>query len=156
MIDWAKNWLGNRLSRVFYVLPTTADIWPPITDTPSAGGSSPLKPWDVPILFQELREQHARGEESLTPALVQRIVSNYIDLIDPAKLYLLNSEIDPWLHASPERLEEIGRSYQNWQFGAFETLDQLMAKAIARRAAWKPSDTKDLPEEKDRGVLGHQ
>jgi carboxyl-terminal processing protease len=100
----------------------------------------PLKPWDVTNCFEEVRQVHARADKKLTPELAQRILSNYLDMLDLSRYYLLASEVEPWLHATPEKLSQLCRDYQKWQFTQFEQLDQLMARAVARRAAWKPSN----------------
>jgi carboxyl-terminal processing protease len=100
----------------------------------------PLKPWDVTTFFEGVRHAHARAEKGLTPELAQRILANYLDLIDPWRTYLLAEEANQWLKCSPEVLNQVCQCYNKWQFPHFEQIDRLMVAGIERRAAWTPSE----------------
>lgn len=91
-----------------------------------------LTPEVVSSKAKEIMKAHA-SQKTLTPQLTERILANYLDLLDPLKTYFIDADIDPWIHPSPELLDRVIKEYDNKQFTTFEEIEHTFIKAIQRR-----------------------
>jgi carboxyl-terminal processing protease len=105
---------------------------------------------------QEMMKSHA-SQKKLTPELVARILSEYLDELDPSKTYFIKSDIDQWLSPSANTLETTKSDFEQAKFTTFIDIHNSFIKAIARRHALEeqidydhlpahvqPSEFKDL------------
>ena len=94
----------------------------------------------------EIIKSHASHTE-LTPEIMKRIISNYIDELDPTKTYFIESDIEPWINPSPALLEKTLKQYNKGDFSLFFKIRDKMLKAIARRKQLdKQVNDSELPE----------
>lgn len=100
----------------------------------------------VTTKLNEIMKAHA-SHKKLTPILIERTLNNYLEILDPTKSYLIESDIDTWLHPSEALLTQIQRDYNRNNFSEFEKIHQVMAQAIQRRHTWeKEIDFNNLPK----------
>lgn len=127
--------------------------------------SPQLQPGDVVSKTKEILEAHC-AHKKLSPTLMERALSNYLDLLDPAKTYLVKSEIEPYLTPSPEVCQEVLKEFQAKDFSRFAAIYALMEEAVERREALereiaamempkdiKPQEFKDLDWATDLDTL---
>lgn len=117
--------LRSLLMRIFFCLLLPLSI---------SAESPQLKPADVISKTQEILEAHC-SYKRLTPKLMERALSNYLDALDPAKTYLVKSEIALYLTPTPEMSEEILKQFQAGDFSRFTEIYAMMERAIERREA---------------------
>jgi carboxyl-terminal processing protease len=91
-----------------------------------------LTPQKTVKTANEMMLMHA-SHQDLTPELMKRIMSNFIDELDPIKTYLIESEIDEWLNPSDELLSRSIAEYKQGKFTIFDRIFETMANAIDRR-----------------------
>jgi carboxyl-terminal processing protease len=84
------------------------------------------------LKIHEILHLHATYHE-LTPELIQRAFCNFLDELDPNKIYFLDTEIDKWINPSPELLELTLKGVQREDFHHFQELYDKIAPAISRR-----------------------
>ncbi len=105
-----------------------------------------LTPTIVTNKLDEIMKAHATYHE-LTPELVKRALKNYIEELDPNKMYFIEPDIQQWLHPSDALLEQILDDYKHSKFTAFEQIQNAMAPAIQRRRILeKQIHEEDLPK----------
>lgn len=94
---------------------------------------------------KEIMKSHA-SQKKLTPVLVERILNNYLEELDPNKTYFIESDIDQWLHPSNELIEQIIQDYNQGLFPVFEEMQNTFVKAIQRRRVLEQQiNYQDLP-----------
>lgn len=100
--------------------------------------------------LQEILSMHACFQ-SLSPQIIRRALTLYLEELDPTKTYFLKEEIDSWVYPSKELLEKTLLGIQQGNFTVFEEIDQAFFLAAERRDALedKLQDT-TLPKEQDR------
>lgn len=100
----------------------------------------------VTTKLNEIMKAHA-SHKKLTPAIIQRTLNNYLEILDPNKSYFIESDIQTWLHPSEELLTQILQDFNRNNFKEFETIHQVMKKAIVRRHELdKKIDLNNLPK----------
>lgn len=96
--------------------------------------------------LQEIMHEHA-SHKKMTPQLLQRMLTNFIEELDPTKTYFLESDIHQWLEPSDAFLEKMGKEFQNDNFQVFEDIHATLVKAIQRRKALELKiDLNNLPK----------
>lgn len=80
----------------------------------------------------EIIKSHA-SHTKLTPEIMKRVISNYIDELDPNKTYFIESDIKTWIDPSPELLQRTLNQYNEGNFTLFYEIRDQMLKAVARR-----------------------
>lgn len=116
-----------------------------------------IGPQDVTTKAKEIMKAHA-SHKTLTPAITQRILTNYLENLDYNKTYFIESDIDQWLHPSDALLDQIIEEYNHQNFETFEKIQEAFIKAIERRrllekkidyqnlpANVRPEEFKDMP-----------
>lgn len=124
-----------------------------------------LTPQDVHEKAAEIMKSHAMYRQ-LNPELMKRVLNNYLEELDPVKLYFIEPEIDPWLNPTPEQLDKILSDYNNNDFSTFFTIQGVFENAIRRHQQIEnsiipaelpkkvsSSEFKDLPWAKDEKEL---
>jgi carboxyl-terminal processing protease len=91
-----------------------------------------IGPQDVTTKVKEIMKAHA-SHKKLTPALAQRILNNYLEILDVNKIYFIEPDIEEWTHPSDELLEKIVEDFNNHNFSTFEKIQDVFIKAIQRR-----------------------
>lgn len=86
---------------------------------------------DIQKVMNEIFRLHLEKKQ-LTPDLLKISVVNYINQFDPYRIYLLESEIQPFLILSKKELEKSIKQYNNNEMPLFISLNQLFQKAINR------------------------
>jgi carboxyl-terminal processing protease len=99
-----------------------------------AGKLPELSPQDVVETLHSMMESHVSCKE-FSPQLIKRALEHYLEELDPSKLYLLESEVAPWLNPTDAILADIQKKLSCGDFFHFEQIHQLMVTAIARRQA---------------------
>jgi carboxyl-terminal processing protease len=82
--------------------------------------------------FDEIMKAHATYKE-LSPLLVKRILTNYVEELDPNKSYFIESDVHQWLEPSDQLVDKVLQDYKNNQFDTFKQIQEAMVKAIQRR-----------------------
>lgn len=105
-----------------------------------------IGPQDVTTKAKEIMKAHA-SHKTLTPALTQRILNNYLETLDYNKTYFIESDIEEWIHPSDTLLQKIIDDYNQHNFETFEKIQDTFIKAIERRRLLeKKIDYQNLPE----------
>lgn len=82
--------------------------------------------------MQEIMKAHAKYKK-LSPELIKKILSNYLEELDPAKSYFIESDISEWENPSDQLLKKVLTDYNNSNFKEFERIHDVMGLAIERR-----------------------
>lgn len=108
-----------------------------------------ITPQQTVAKLHEIMKAHA-SHKTLTPELVQRTLQNYLDELDPAKSYFIETDIHQWLEPSDALLKKILDEFNKGNFSAFYAINDVMVKAIhRRREIEKKIDYKNLPKKVD-------
>lgn len=96
--------------------------------------------------IREIMEVHA-SQKTMTPEIVRRLLTIYLDNLDPTKTYFIESDISEWLDPSETLINKIIKDYNENNFSTFTAMDQTMVKAInRRREIEKQIHTNELPK----------
>lgn len=87
---------------------------------------------DVKIKINEILKDHVIYR-ALNEELVERILRNFIEQLDPLKTYFLEPEIVEWLFPSDELKKRILDRFRKNDYSEFSKIYDLMLKAIDRR-----------------------
>lgn len=91
-----------------------------------------LTPKDVKVKTEEILKSHV-SHKTLTPLLMERILTNFLEELDPTKTYFLEPEIESWVHPSDETLKRALDSFRTTDFAPFYEIHATMTLAIERR-----------------------
>jgi carboxyl-terminal processing protease len=92
-----------------------------------------IGPKDVKIKIEEILKAHASFKR-ITPEIAERSFRNFLEELDPNKIYFLGPEIEPWLHPSPETIQRALDGFQNADFSIFQEIYAIYLSAIERRS----------------------
>jgi len=73
----------------------------------------------------------------MTPELIIRGMTLYLDQFDPEHAYLLAPEVTSFLSVPQSKALELVNDYDNGDYGVFIGLNQAIQKAIARSRKWR-------------------
>lgn len=94
----------------------------------------------------EIMRAHA-SQKCLTPLLAKRILQNYLEELDPAKVYFIDSDVTAWTNPTDAELNKIISGYKTHNFSVFEEIHKKMGEAVVRRQKLeKGIDLSDLPK----------
>lgn len=146
------NWL--LLALAFLVFPCALQARLPEID--AKGVQSKLN---------EMMKAHAT-QKKLHPVLVKRALQNYLELLDPTKTYLLQSDVKQWTDPDDDLLQQILDDYAKANYRVFSQINEVMKAAILRRRGWEqevaheplpkkvdPDEFKEIPWAKDKQEL---
>jgi len=124
-----------------------------------------LTPRDVKIKIEEIFKSHA-SYKSLSPDLMERVLKNFLEELDPTKTYFLEGEIAQWAHPAESIVLNALTAFKTNDFSPFYEIHDLMIGAIERRnriesemqqkkliAGVKSEEFKDLDWAKDQEDL---
>jgi carboxyl-terminal processing protease len=107
---------------------------------------------------EEILKVHAKYKK-VDKAIIGRTFKNFIDNIDPMKLYLFENEVDKYINPTDNFLMVAAEDYENENFAFFSDLYSTFLKAIERRNSLESTISyKDLPkavEFKTIEAMGH-
>lgn len=90
-----------------------------------------LQPKDVQKIMQQIFSQHVEKKQMTSPIL-KNSFKVYIDQFDPERIYLLESEVRPFLNLSDSEMNRIMTQYQKNEFSEYAILNDVIQKAIIR------------------------
>lgn len=112
-----------------------------------------LSPREVNNKIQEILKDHVTYK-SLNNQLIERILRNFIDELDPSKTYFIESDIQEWLYPTEEIKDKFLNGFKNADFSGFEAILDEMIQAISRRNEIEKSlESAALPQNVDRKEL---
>lgn len=91
-----------------------------------------LTPKSTHEKFDEIMKAHATYKV-LSPVLVKRVLTNYIEELDPNKSYFIEGDIHQWLEPTDAQVDKVLKDYQQNNFQTFEDIQKAMVNAIYRR-----------------------
>ncbi len=103
----------------------------------------PLRNRDVRQTLEEMFTFHVEFKE-LTPLIIKRSFKSYIELFDPEKIYLLRTEVIPFIEMPNEELELVIDKYYEDDFSVYAALNDQVVKSIYRAREWRQEIAKQL------------
>lgn len=91
-----------------------------------------LTPKEVNSKIQEILNVHVT-HKSLNSQLIERVLRNFIEELDPTKMYFIEPDIQTWLYPTEELIEKVINGYKSSDFSVFDTIFDQMVLAIERR-----------------------
>lgn len=115
-------------------------------ELPALGKLPELTPKTTTSKANEILKAHATYKQ-MSPILMKRVLQNYLENLDPAKTYFIESDIHQWLEPTDAELEHILQEYNRSDFHTFEIIHEAMVRAIQRRNTLdKQIDLTQLPK----------
>lgn len=112
-----------------------------------------LTPKEVNNKIQEILKEHVTYK-SLNSQLIERILRNFIEELDPSKTYFIESDIQEWLYPSEELKDKFLEGFKTADFSGFDAILEEMIHAISRRNDLEKSlESASLPQNIDRKEL---
>lgn len=93
--------------------------------------SGKLKQTDVRSMFEEMLNYHVEYKE-FSPLLAKRSIKLFLDQFDPYKIYLLSSEVQPYLEMSDNQLSVVVDKFYADDLSVYATLNKIVQKSIQR------------------------
>ncbi|MDP1881038.1 MAG: S41 family peptidase [Parachlamydiaceae bacterium] len=90
-----------------------------------------LKANDVHSIMQQILKEHVDKHE-VTEKMIHSSIIYYIEQFDPNFMYLLESEVVPFIRLSQQELNQVIQQYKNSNFEIFEQLNDVIQKSIIR------------------------
>jgi carboxyl-terminal processing protease len=95
--------------------------------------------------LNEIMKAHA-SHQQLTPELISRVLQNYLEELDPNKMYFIEPDIQQWVEPTDALLQQVLNDYKHSDFSTFEQIHAVMSKAILRHHLLeKQIPLQDLP-----------
>ncbi|MGK5594312.1 MAG: tail-specific protease Tsp [Parachlamydiaceae bacterium] len=91
---------------------------------------------DINKIMQEILSQHIDQKE-ISITMIKSSLENFIEQFDPEKIYLLEKEVEPFLHLSQKSLLAIEEEYKRGEYRSYQELNQLFQKAISRARSYR-------------------
>src|SRR5690606_17305391 len=88
-------------------------------------GPLTLKKENIRPSVQEMLDYHVEYKQ-WSPQLARRAIKLYIEQFDSENIYLLSSEVKPFLQLSDRQLEEAVLNYQKGNSSEFSRLNQVI------------------------------
>lgn len=105
-----------------------------------------ITPADTAKKVQEILSSHATYKK-LNPLLIKRIMTLYLEEIDPLKTYFIEPDIHQWTDPSDATVNEVLKQFEQGNYSIFEQMQDALVKAIARRPELeKQVDQANLPK----------
>lgn len=113
-----------------------------------AGQTNSLELRDIRKTMNQMLSQHVE-KKTITPEVIKVSFKSYIDVFDPNRIYLLESEARPYLHMSDYEAKNILDQYNADNFQEYVKLDKMIQHAIERAR----TDRKDLKQYKEEQLF---
>lgn len=108
------------------------------TSTLIFGGTQQLTQRDVRLTMREMFSYHVENK-TLDQKIVRRSFKLYLEQFDPHHIYLLDSEVRPFLTISDKEAQMVIDNYFRDQYPKYDELAQLCAYAVQRHRALRAS-----------------
>lgn len=112
----------------------------------TAGEREYLTESKIASVMSSIMEQHV-SIHTMSPEVLKRAYSNFIDQFDPERTYFLAEEVQPYLNPSKGQLDAYFKDYTDGTYKSFNDLTTLTGKAILRARKIRQSLNKDLTQE---------
>ena len=123
---------------ILVCFPLFAGAKPPVIDTTGTGAK-----------LKEIMGSHV-SHKDLSPTLVKRSLTNFIEELDPTKTYFVESDIQVWLEPNDETVSEVLKQIDRNDFSHYGQIYDAMLQAIDRRNQLEAMiDVNALPEKVD-------
>ncbi len=90
-----------------------------------------LKVGDINRVMQQILDEHV-DKKKMTSQILHNALVVYIDQFDPNRMYLLESEVLPFIKLSPQQLNQAIDQYKKKDFTVFRQLNQTIQTSIER------------------------
>lgn len=90
-----------------------------------------LKTQDVSLVMKNILDEHV-DKRVISTEIFKKSIVLYIEQFDPEHMYLLESEVKPYLSLSTSQLQESLDQYQDNQFSLFKQLNTVIQSSIER------------------------
>jgi carboxyl-terminal processing protease len=90
-----------------------------------------LKASDINRIMQQILSEHVAKKE-MTSQILKNALRTYIDQFDPHRIYLLDSEVTPYVQLSPAQLNQAIEQYKLGDFSIFKQLNEMIKSSIER------------------------
>ncbi len=87
---------------------------------------------DTKVKIEEILKSHV-SHQKLTEEIMSRAIQNYMNELDPGKVYFLESDIEEFTSPSQALLQQTLEGYKREDFSTFEKIHSIMLSAIDRR-----------------------
>jgi carboxyl-terminal processing protease len=121
----------------FFILPLGFLILSSLT------GAFQLKRADVRMTMEEMFAYHVEYKE-FSPLLARRALKIYIEQFDPDKVYLLASEVKPFIEPEQTRLSSVVQKYYRDELSEFDAINQVVQRSITRARGYRQEIEKEL------------
>lgn len=102
-----------------------------------------LKTADIRSSMEEMFSYHVEHKE-MSPLLIRRAFKIYIEQFDPHRVYLLQSEVEPFFEPSSKTLQTSVSNFNLGQLTDFIKLNLSIQRAIERARIWRREIQKEL------------
>jgi carboxyl-terminal processing protease len=110
---------------------TVALLFLSMNDLLDAHEQDLLKADDIKRIMQQILSEHVDKKE-MTNQIFQNALIIYIEQFDPHRMYLLESEVTPFIHLSSAQLSQAIEEYKINNFSIFKKLNQVIQASIER------------------------
>lgn len=100
---------------------------------------------DIHPIMTKMMRQHVEVQR-MNSTVLERSLQEYIDQLDPNRLYLLQSEVDPYQNLSKEQLKSLLYDYKANNYTIFQDLNALAQIAIQRAREFRGALSNQLSE----------
>lgn len=87
---------------------------------------------DIHEVMSEILSRHVEHKR-INASLLQLAIQNYIDAFDPRRVYLLRSEVTPFIEAPPAKYNKWVHDYEEGNYQVFWELNNVIQDAILRQ-----------------------
>lgn len=95
-----------------------------------------LKIADVHTVMEQIFKEHV-GKKELTAPAIQDALHTYVDQFDPNRVYLLDSEVQPFFQLNQWQLQEIIERYRQDDLSVFRRLNAVFQNSIQRAREYR-------------------
>lgn len=90
-----------------------------------------LKQDDIGKVMQQIFSQHV-DKKNMTASILRNSFKVYIDQFDPDRVYLLDSEVKPYLDVSGSEIGKLMEEYRKGDYAEFKRINKTIQDAISR------------------------
>lgn len=90
-----------------------------------------LRSNDIHQIMEQILSQHV-DKKAMSDKILQSSITLYIDQFDPQRVYLLDTEVEPYLHLTPEELNQAIEQYKRGDFSIYKKLNGVIQTSIER------------------------
>ncbi len=91
-----------------------------------------FKKSEIDPLIGEMTQEHVGQHPIATEEFLRNAFIIYFEQFDPDKIYLLKTEVDPYVRATSAQLGSYLKQYQQSDYSVFEQMNQVIVQSISR------------------------